>query len=62
MKLLDKPLSRQEKENVLDSLRGNINRICVSNDVEEIVKSLGFAIDRLSLIAYSNIKELKEEK
>ena len=60
MRLLDKPLTREEKRKTLDMLEGNISRICVSDDPEEIVKSLGFAIDRLSMIAYSRIKELKE--
>lgn len=60
MRLLDKPLTREEKRGALDMLDGNISRICVSDDPEEIVKSLGFAIDRLSVIAYSRIKELKE--
>ena len=60
MKLLDKPLTQQEKRNMLDMLDGNIARICVSDDPEEIVKSLGFATDRLSMIAYSRLKELKE--
>lgn len=60
MRLLDKPLTQQEKRNTLDMLDGNIARICVSDDPEEIVRSLGFAIDRLSTIAYSRVKELKE--
>lgn len=60
MRLLDNPLTQQEKRNILDMLDGNIARICVSDDSVEIVKSLGFAIDRLSMIAYSRIKELKE--
>ena len=45
---------------MLDMLRGNINRISVSNDIEEIVCQLNFAVDRLSAVAYSRIKELTE--
>lgn len=60
MKLLDKPYTQQEKRAELDMLDGNIARICVSDDPEEIVRSLGFATNRLSMIAYSRIKELKE--
>ena len=60
MRLLDKPYTQQEKREQLDMLDGNIARICVSEDPEEIVKSLGFATNRLSMIAYSRIKELKE--
>lgn len=60
MRLLDKPYTQQKKRSELDMLDGNIARICVSDDPEEIVKSLGFATNRLSMIAYSRIKELKE--
>ena len=62
MKLLDKPLSREEVRSILDTLDGNISRICVSDDMEEIVKSLGFAIDRLSMIAYSRVKEISNKE
>ena len=61
-KLLDRPFTNEEKRQVLDMLRGNINRISVSNDIEEIVCQLNFAVDRLSAVAYSRIKELTEEK
>lgn len=59
MRLLDKSLTTQEKRNELDMLEGNIARIAVSDSVEEVVAQLGFAIDRLSLLAYSRIKELE---
>ena len=62
MRLLDKPLEREEKNFCLDMIKGNIARICVSDDAEEIVCHLGFAIDRLSTLAYSRIKQLKGEK
>lgn len=55
---LDKPLTNKEKREILDMLNGNINRISVSNDIEEIIYQLNFAVDRLSTIAYSRIKEL----
>lgn len=60
MRLLDKPLSQKEIQNNLDMLDGNISRICCSNNPEEIVRSLGFATERLSMVAYSRIKELTE--
>lgn len=60
MRLLSKPLSRKEIKESLDLLDGNISRICVSDDPEEIMSSLGFAIDRLSMIAYSRFKERNE--
>lgn len=59
-KLLDRPYTREEKRDILDMLQGNINRISVSNDIEEIVCMLNFAVDRISAVAYSRIKELKE--
>lgn len=61
-KLLDRPFTTDEKREILDMLQGNINRISVSNDVEEIVCQLNFAMDRLSAVAYSRIKELTEEE
>lgn len=60
MRLLSKPLSRKEIKESLDLLDGNISRICISNDPVEIMSSLGFAIDRLSMIAYSRLKERNE--
>lgn len=56
MFLLDKILTRQEVDNLLESIKGNINRICVSDDQEEIICQLGFATDYLHMIAYSKIK------
>ncbi len=61
-KLLDGPFTNEEKRQVLDMLQGNINRVSVSNYIEEIVCQLNFAVDRLSAVAYSRIKELTEEK
>lgn len=62
MRLLDKSLTTQEKRNELDMLEGNIARIAVSDNAEEVVAQLGFAIDRLSLLAYSRIKEIENKK
>ena len=62
MRLLDKFLTTQEKKNELDMLEGNIARIAVSDNVEEVVAQLGFAIDRLSLLAYRRIKEIENKK
>lgn len=58
MRLIDNPLPQDIILATADSVRGNISRICVSTDPEEIISSLGFATDRLSMIAYSRIKEL----
>ena len=51
-KLLNEPFTRKEKRYILDMIQGNINRIAVSNDIEEIVCHLNFAVDRLSALAY----------
>ena len=59
-KLLNRPYTNEEKRQILDMLRGNINRISVSTDVEEIVWQLNFAVDRLSAVAYSRIKEIRD--
>ena len=60
MKFLYEPLSYKELHNELDLLDGNIARITVSKNPEEVIRSLGFAIDRLSMIAYSRFIELKD--
>ena len=59
-KLLNRPYANEEKRQILDMLRGNINRISVSTDVEVIVCQLNFAVDRLSAVAYSRIKEIRD--
>ncbi len=61
-KILDRPFTTDEKREILDMLQGNINRISVSDDIEEIVCQLNFAVDRLSTVAYSRIKELKDKE
>lgn len=61
MYLLDKPLPYMEVRAIKALVDGNVARICISNDPEEIVKSLGFAIDRLSQVAYSRVKEIMSE-
>lgn len=58
MRLLDESLNPKEKERIIEMLKGNISRICVSNNSEEIICQLGFATDRLHLLAYSRIKEI----
>lgn len=60
MRLLDKPLTKAEKDNILRMLDGCICRVCVSDDPEEIVKMVGFANDYISMLAYSRMKQLKD--
>lgn len=58
MYLLDKPFTYEELRSVKDLMQGNIARVCVSDDIEDIVKNLGFAVDKLNMIAYSRIKNI----
>ena len=62
MRLINEPWSPLEIRSQLDSLNGNISRICVSDSAEEIISSLGFATDRLSMLAYSRIKEISSKE
>ena len=62
MNILVRPFTQSEKRGELDMLDGNICRICISNDPEEIVRNLGFATDRLSMLAYSRIKQVMENR
>ena len=58
--IIKQTIYERRKRQILDMLRGNINRISVSTDVEEIVCQLNFAVDRLSAVAYSRIKEIRD--
>lgn len=60
MRLLYKPLDDKEKREMKELLNGNIVRIFLSDDVEEIVSQLGFATERLSMLAYSRVIELQQ--
>lgn len=60
MQLLDKPLNYKEQLHLTDMLHGNIARICTSDNKKETLTSLGFAIDRLALLAYSRTLELSK--
>lgn len=59
MILIDVPLKPKEKKQIIEKLKVNISRICVSDSSEEIICQLGFATDRLHLLAYSRIKKNK---
>lgn len=61
MRLLDKPLTRHERQQELDMLQGNLSRICTSDDPVEIIRSVGFAVDRLNMIGYSRVMELQQK-
>jgi len=58
MHLLDKPFDRKKRESVNRELEGCVNRINVSDDVEEIVRLIGFACANIHMIAYSRVMSL----
>lgn len=62
MRLLERPFTREERQSELDLLHGNICRICVSNDPLEIVRMVGFACSRISMLAQSNMLEIKNKE
>lgn len=60
MFLLDKEMSRNEKENKLRTLDGCICRICVSDEPLEIVRMLGFANDYLAELAQNRMIQIQK--
>ena len=58
--LLEKPLTRVERDNRIDSLEGCKNRICVTDDVGELLSLLYSATYYLNILAQSRYLELKE--
>lgn len=62
MKLLDTPLTYQEKHFYLDMLNGCISRICISDKPREIIQKLGFANDYLNMLAQDNMLRIKEKE
>ena len=57
-------MSRDELSNEIDMLRGNINRMMVSDNIKEIGTMFYFASNRLSKIFKENMDRVceKEEK
>lgn len=62
MRLMDKPFTREEKDNFLQMLDGCIARICVSDSPIEIIRMVGFANDYISMLAQSNMLKIQAEK
>ena len=60
--LLDKPLTRVEQENNIDMLIGCKNRICVTDDVKELLSLVYSASYYINLLAQSRYLELKERE
>lgn len=58
--LLDKPLTLLERDNKIDMLEGCKNRICVTDDVGELLSLLYSATYYLNILAQSRYLELKD--
>lgn len=58
-RLLSEPLTYYELDQLRKTLDGELNRIFVSNDVEEIAAMIMFATDIIATMGYSRIKEIK---
>ena len=54
--------SREEMLGEVDMLRGNINRICVSDNVEEISQMYHCALMRLEELMKYNVRRVVERK
>ena len=50
--------NREEMLGEVDMLRGNINRICVSDDVEEISQMYHYALTRLEELKKYNLRRV----
>lgn len=54
--------NREEMLGEVDMLRGNINRICVSDNVEEISQMYHHALMRLEELMKYNVRRVVERK
>lgn len=54
--------NREEMLGEVDMLRGNINRICVSDNVEEISQMYNYALMRLEELMKYNVRRVVERK
>jgi hypothetical protein len=54
--------NRKELSLEIDMLKGNINRMCLANDYEELEKMYTYAKIRLDAIYSYNYFELKKEE
>lgn len=54
--------NHEEMLGEVDMLKGNINRVCISKDVEEISQMYHFALMRLEEIMKYNVRRVVERK
>lgn len=60
--MLDKPLTRRERDNEINLLEGCINRICITDNEKELIRMIGSANYRISRLAESRSLELEAKK
>lgn len=60
--MLSKKLSSKEKDNTIDLLRGCVNRICVTDDLKELIGLIGSANYYISRLADNRALELETKK
>lgn len=58
--LIDKPLTQVERDNRIDMLEGCKNRICVTDDLDELLSLLYSATYYINILAQSRYLELME--
>ncbi len=61
MRLLDKPVDKNEKNEMLTKLHKHIHTVFYSEDIDEILTALAEASDIMSLLAYSRTIKLEQE-
>lgn len=55
-------LTNQERWNLINMIEGSINRICVTDDCNEIIQMIASVNLNLSKLAQSRILRIREEK
>ena len=51
-------MTKQEHDIEVEMLKGNINRMCITDDVEELKTMFDFAVERLINIRNYNFKRM----
>lgn len=52
-------IARQEITNQVDLLNGNINRMCVTDDLGELLAQYKYACDRLNILVIASGERIK---
>lgn len=62
MTLSEERMTEQQKRNELDMLNGNICRICITDDLQELLNQFGFAVDRIQRLVVNTRNRLFENR